>query len=253
MEKVFLDEFTWPEIYEYLKKNDLVYVPVGTLEGHGPHLPMGTDTYIATAVSVLAANKSKGIVLPPIPYSFTGATIAFKGTITIPITIQSIFLQEIIKALWSQGFKRIILVSIHGPNDIILSTVVREVFESWSIPAVYFNPYKVIKDKVPKDYDIARLEASLVFASLKVLKKDYLIPDLSKLKDIEPPPLNPYFLKIQERGGVVGFRYTDILQHLPPRSNIDIDFGIKLLNYAADELVKLSKDLKKYIKSLEDH
>ena len=117
------------EVYNALKETDIAYIPIGSTEGHGYHLPMSTDTYVAEAVSLLASEKTGGLVYPPIHYSFAGATSSFKGTVTIPLRLLSELVKEVAKCLWSQGFRKIFFVSIHGPNEIALKTAVRELYE----------------------------------------------------------------------------------------------------------------------------
>jgi len=76
MEKVMLDEMNWREAVERLKRCDAAFLPTGTIEGHGP-IPLGCDSYIATAIAKLMAEKTGGIALPPLMYNFAGATASF--------------------------------------------------------------------------------------------------------------------------------------------------------------------------------
>lgn len=245
--RVFIDELTWPELEERLRATDIAYLPVGTVECHGPHLPLGTDLYVATAVCVLAARDTGGLVLPPLAYSFTGATSAFKGAVSVPMRLEAEFVKAILKSLWGQGFRRLFVVSIHGPNDAPLTLAVRELYEYDGVAAVYFNPYKVIR-RLAGEADPAWLEACLAYASLTVLGKGHLVPDTNKLKRAEPPPIEaPGLEDIWRLGGVVGFRYTHPLQHMPPREGISVERGLELLRGAARALADMAEPLKLYV------
>ncbi|RLE93623.1 MAG: hypothetical protein DRN04_06250 [Thermoprotei archaeon] len=241
------------EVYNALKETDIAYIPIGSTEGHGYHLPMSTDTYVAEAVSLLASEKTGGLVYPPIHYSFAGATSSFKGTVTIPLRLLSELVKEVAKCLWSQGFRKIFFVSIHGPNEIALKTAVRELYEYDEVLAVYFNPYSVIREKVLREgFDEAWLEASVLYAALKVLGKSHLIKKYLEKKSEEKKIQIPGLGEIAKRGGYTGFRYVDFTQHLPWRPNIDPEKGLELLKEAADTLVELSISLEKYINYLKE-
>ena len=56
---------TQPEIAGQLKQNPLVILPCGSTEQHGPHLPTGTDTFAANAISHAVAEQMDALVLPP--------------------------------------------------------------------------------------------------------------------------------------------------------------------------------------------
>ena len=55
---------TWPEVADYLRSSDMVVVPVGSTEQHGPHLPLGSDIIDAQAVSLRVAQKTGVLVAP---------------------------------------------------------------------------------------------------------------------------------------------------------------------------------------------
>ena len=70
MEEIILEYFTWPELAEVLKQPNAIILPIGSIEQHGPHLPLNTDaanvTYVAeqTARKVTDENEIRVIVAP---------------------------------------------------------------------------------------------------------------------------------------------------------------------------------------------
>jgi len=254
MRKVFLDEMTWREAKELLEKDAPVFLPTGPVEGHGPHVPLGCDYYIVTAIAKLMAEKCGGIVLPPLTYNFSGATSTFIGAVSIPINVQVEMLKAIVRALWRQGFRRIFILSVHGPNGIPIGNAVRTLFEEENIPAVFLNPWRYVDDeelrkRIP-NYDSNYKEAMLAYAAAKILGKEHAIPDLSKLKDEEEGRLAEPLRKVQ-RYGMVGYHYTDELQHIPPRANIDVELGLKALEDVAEKLLPVVDALGEYVEWLE--
>ncbi|HIE50167.1 MAG TPA: creatininase family protein [Armatimonadetes bacterium] len=257
MRKVFLDELTWREAAEALEREAPVFLPTGPIEGHGPHVPLGCDYYVATAVAKLLAEKCEGIVLPPLTYNFTGATSTFRGAVSIPIDVQVAMLKAIVRALWRQGFRRIFILSIHGPNGIPIGTAVRTLFEEENIPVLYLNPWTQVNDAALREripnFDGAYKEAMLAYAAAKVLGKGHVIPDLTALTDVEPPAgkeLAEPLRKIQPYG-MVGYHYTHELQHVPPRAGIDVDLGLQVLNEVAEKLRPVVDALGEYVRWLE--
>jgi hypothetical protein len=256
MEKVMLDEMNWREAAERLKKCDAAFLPTGTIEGHGP-IPLGCDSYIATAIAKLMAVKAGGIALPPLMYNFAGATASFPGTITVTFEAQVAILKDIVRSLWRQGFKRIFIISVHAPNLIPIGAAVRDLFEWERIPVVYLNPFQTaeaILREMGIEKDGAWLEATLAFGAMKILGKEHAIPDVRMLRDryaeAEGKGL-PKELREVQRYGMVGYHYTHELQHQPPRSGVDPDFGVELLDRTAERLLPVVEKLRVYQKYVE--
>jgi hypothetical protein len=237
MPKVWLDEMTWREAKERLSQCDAAFIPTGPIEGHGPHVPLGCDYYVASAVAKLLAEKSGGVALPPLPYNFSGGTSAFPGTVSIPIRTQVQVLMDIARALWRQGVKRIFIVSIHGPNSMIVGTAVRTLFEEENIPAMFLNAWAHAGEKARQRLPHAEGDA---------------IPDVAALNDVPAGKLPEPLRKLQ-RFGSVGFHYSDEMQHIPPRAGIDPDVGVELLDETAEALLPAVEHLGEYLEHLESH
>src|ERR1700704_61811 len=79
-------ELAWPEIAEQrdLGDGDVGLIPVGAIEQHGPHLPVGTDSIIATALCEAASGLTGVPLLPTLWVSSSGAhTTAWPGTVSL--------------------------------------------------------------------------------------------------------------------------------------------------------------------------
>src|SRR4029078_12936770 len=86
------EEFTWPEIREAVAQNRVAVLPVGTIEQHGPHLPLVTDVLTSSEMSRRAVEREPGqaVLMPSVYYSFSEHHMDFPGTIAIegPTIIQ---------------------------------------------------------------------------------------------------------------------------------------------------------------------
>jgi mycofactocin system creatininase family protein len=89
----------------------LLLVPVGALEQHGPHLPLGTDTTIATTV----AGRTGLPVTPPVTFGASGEHEAFPGTVSIGTEVLAAMLVEIGRSA-SRWAGRLCFVNGHGGN-----------------------------------------------------------------------------------------------------------------------------------------
>ncbi|GAA5123009.1 mycofactocin biosynthesis peptidyl-dipeptidase MftE [Pseudonocardia adelaidensis] len=101
----------WPDV-----PAATLLVPVGSCEQHGPHLPLDTDTRVATAVARRAAGDDPALlVAPPLAYGASGEHEAFAGTLSIGHDALSVVLVELGRsaARWAP---RLVFVNGHGGN-----------------------------------------------------------------------------------------------------------------------------------------
>ena len=115
-----LAEAGWPDLVEA----GLVLVPVGSVEQHGPHLPLDTDTVIADAVTRGVAARLPGAwVAPPLSYGASGEHQDFAGTSSIGTEALRHVLIELVRSMrtWAS---RVVLVNAHGGNVAALTGAV---------------------------------------------------------------------------------------------------------------------------------
>lgn len=115
---------TWYEFNER-KNKDVVILPVGSVEQHGPHLPLFTDTIISEGFANLLGDKVNGIVMPSINYGYksqpaSGGGPLFPGTIDLNGTTLINLVKDIIEELMRDGVRKIALVNSHFENQAFL-------------------------------------------------------------------------------------------------------------------------------------
>lgn len=125
-----LEMWSSPEVKRHTQKdNRLAIIPVGSFEQHGPHCPLGTDTFISTEVSHRIALKLGGVVVPPVWFGVSDEHMDFAGTITVSPEILVALLAEITISLAASGFDNILIINGHGSNEPHLKTVDEKVRE----------------------------------------------------------------------------------------------------------------------------
>lgn len=105
-------------------------VPVGATEQHGPHLPVGTDTFgvghIAWAAAEAAADRAKVVVTPTLPFGSSHHHLPFGGTISFSTDTYTRIIREIVESLIGTGFRRILLLNGHGGNRAVIGMVAHD-------------------------------------------------------------------------------------------------------------------------------
>lgn len=95
----------------------IAWVPIGTLEHHGPHLPFGVDRFTAHALALQAAARAGGVVLPP-SYVASGC-LDMPYTLTFSSALVEATVRETIRQLAGRGFRLIVVLTGHGPLDLV--------------------------------------------------------------------------------------------------------------------------------------
>jgi len=111
----------------------VVFLPVGSFERHGDHLPLGTDTIEALYVARAIAERVGGHVLPPIWYGVSPHLSRFGGTITVPPEVLMRYVEAVLRGAASMGYRLVVVVNGHGGNSEALRAVAREVALSMGV------------------------------------------------------------------------------------------------------------------------
>ena len=124
MSIVLLEELSWKDVEEYLESQNLIVVPVGSIEQQGPHLPLGTDSILSQYIAEKAAAECQVLVAPMIKYGISHNHIDFPGTITVqPETLIQLIV-DMCRCLSYHGFKKIILTNYHGVNSATIDVAI---------------------------------------------------------------------------------------------------------------------------------
>jgi len=133
---LFLQEMTWPDVGEYLKSSDMVIIPLGSTEQHGPHLPLGTDYYLATGALEKISARTGVVVAPILLVGYSEYHSGFPGTLSInPDTMVQV-LFESAQMLLKYGFRRLMFYNSHGGNNIVQQKIIHKINQETEAMAV---------------------------------------------------------------------------------------------------------------------
>ncbi|RIK29460.1 MAG: creatininase, partial [Chloroflexi bacterium] len=126
---LLLEELTRDEARQLAPEALLVW-PVGALEQHGPHLPVGTDhltvEYLARTAAQQAAAQIPVLVAPTLPFGSSQHHVPFGGTMSLSTEGYYRILYELVESLIAGGFRRFFIVNGHGGNHEIVQLVARD-------------------------------------------------------------------------------------------------------------------------------
>jgi creatinine amidohydrolase len=197
--KNYLPHMSWMEVEEALERTDMVIIPVGSIEQHGKHLPLGTDSYGAIEASKLIAQKTEVLVAPVVLAGLSEHHMGFPGTITLkPETFEAVIL-DAAQSLIHHGFTKIMIYNGHGGNTTSVKNVIQRINQTTAATAVFLNELELSEEeepepRIPYDWHAGEGETSYML---------YLTPSLVVMSRAEKPVLTfpPVVQKIQESGG----------------------------------------------------
>lgn len=167
---------------------DTAIIPVGSIEQHGSHLPMGTDYFSAEAISKAVAERINAFLYPTIPFSTCYEHKGSKGSLCMRPTTFYQMLQDLVLNLRDQGFKKVIIYIAHG-GVYVAGPAVRELnalYDDLQVALVYgANQEKINKEVLENKDEIhaGEKETSLMLylhkdtVNTEEMMKNDFIPD----------------------------------------------------------------------------
>jgi creatinine amidohydrolase len=195
----------------------LAILPAGSLEQHGPHLPVITDTASASAAAIaaarLVANEVPVAVLPGLWLGLSEHHLPFGGTISVDYAAYRAMLECIVRSLRAIGFARLLIVNGHGGNIDPLAVASRELAVAYDFPIVATTPWFLSRDKIADIFEsdtapkhACEGETSLMMAIAgDIVKKDKLDEAMQQAPaPVHPPAGFSRFYSFSERAPVTG-------------------------------------------------
>ena len=237
--------FEWlrpTELAEEMKQRPLAYLPVGPLEYHGPHLPLGTDTLEAQEVALRAADKTGGVALPPFFFGTDAVRspqvlrdLGFSGedhilgvnfpsnivdSLYFPEEFVALLVRVLLGALVERGYRLIVIVNGHGGNETAISNALHDI--QGNIDAKVYNAdwWRLVSDIIkevatPPMYHGCEIETSVAWYLGERVLEDRridepgkaLVPGFVEPDMLAPPPhvSTSFSFKEVTDSGIVGY------------------------------------------------
>jgi creatinine amidohydrolase len=186
---------TYPELVGRVGIHLLI--PLGATEQHGPHLPLHTDTVIASRVAeAVAAGRADVVVAPALPYGSSGEHRGFPGTLSLGQAALEITIVELVRS--AAGFRDVTLVSWHGGNAEPVARAVAQL-RGEGRPVHVWEPHVE-----GGDAHAGWVETSLMLALAPDLVRDERPVGAAQPIDELLPRLREYGVAAVSRNGVLG-------------------------------------------------
>ena len=161
---IIRDQFD-PDLRKKIKqKKQIAIIPVGSIEQHGPHLPISTDSDIVTEISLRFSEKINGILLPTINYGISDEHFPFFN-LSVKKSTLSKMLDDICESLIKNGISRILIINGHYGNLESLKGFERKKKRNRKIKVLSYWKY------MDREFDHAgNVETSIMLAISKNVK-----------------------------------------------------------------------------------
>jgi creatinine amidohydrolase len=141
---VLWQEMLRHELLAAVARGAVVIVPVGSIEQHGPHLPLDVDISVPYHLAVRAAVRCAGLpvlVAPPVTFGVAHYKMGEPGTISLRLETFLALLCDVARSIWKNGFRRILLLNGHGGNIHPIGAEAVKLSEEdvWTIPLTYWQ------------------------------------------------------------------------------------------------------------------
>ncbi len=130
------EENTAPALETAIGRDPVVLLPVGSVEQHGRHVPVGCDANSAEAVALRAAEAAQGseqpvLVLPTLWYGYSPHHMGFAGTVTLRSETFLTVMQDVVESVLRHGVRRVVMLNGHGGNVSSLDVVASRLGHAW--------------------------------------------------------------------------------------------------------------------------
>jgi creatinine amidohydrolase/Fe(II)-dependent formamide hydrolase-like protein len=202
-------ELTWRQARARIKKMDVALLPVGSVEQHGPHLPLDTDAFDADYLARRVAEASsdpKPLVLPAMSYGVSYHHADFVGTVSISNDTLAKMIYEIGMSVSRNGIRKLVIINGHGGNSPALNYAAQMINRDARIFVCVdtgetsdVDIYKIVE--TPNDVHAGEIETSTGLAAR---------PELVQMDQAKKhiPKFSSGYLDFTSKRGVLWYAYT---------------------------------------------
>jgi creatinine amidohydrolase len=123
---LLLEELGWPDVQEYLQRDDRLILVVGSTEQHGRHLVFASDVWQPWEIAKRLSEEAGVLLAPPVNYGMSLHHLGFPGSLSLrPHTLSSIIV-DLLESAYEHGFRHILILNGHGGNTASIQVALAE-------------------------------------------------------------------------------------------------------------------------------
>jgi len=220
-------------------------LPVGSVEQHGPHMILGCDGYITLATARMTAEKLGAVCFPQLPFSWIGGLRPFPGTIDMRAFITGEYMEKAALEIYRQGFERLAILNSHGGGLEMVFSVARSVYKKTRKITLAMYPSWIWRNwrELREFY---ATETSTLAGALQYLGRDDLSAKIARTSAEAFDEVGEFEYTREHRAPglrddlmermTVGHDYNHECQHAQPEEKVDIEKGLKTLDFMAEKI-----------------
>ncbi len=170
---------SWVDVNNFcsLDEGKVILIPVGSVEQHGPLLPLGFDYIIAyeaclRSCETLSSKDVKTIVLPPLTYGISPMWLAYPGTVSISSSTLQALIKDIVKSISSYCRQiKFVFVNGHAGNSDVLKVIARDLAEEFNMEIAVVTLWELCGDVINETFHTKFFHADEVETSLGLTLK----------------------------------------------------------------------------------
>ncbi|MGA0306626.1 MAG: creatininase family protein, partial [bacterium] len=201
IEQIYWEQLRSPQLKSLADVNAIVVVPVGSIEQHGPHLPVKVDALLATEVARRAALKIQThqpiLVTPTVWCGLAEHHMDFCGTLTLDFETFHALLRNLCRSIRHHGFRRIFLLNGHGGNIAALNVICSELVRELEGLRVVSGTYWTLPEVAEKFAEILEVQQNVRHAgeaeTSMMLALEPELVDQSILNQADGTPEIPFY------------------------------------------------------------
>jgi len=238
MSRTYLHQHTTTTAADAFDEAEVAVLPTGSVEQHGPALPLGTDFLAARAVAETVADHPETVLLPPVPVGVSAHHRQFDGTLWTDPEIFERYVADIVASVASHGVEKAVLVNGHGGNADALRRAARSLRDDEIAFAAPWNWWSNLDALIEEELDTSLGHADAVETSMMLAIADEFVRE-DALQTAEDEGGDSWGKSVH--GAEIGFDTLDFSESgaVGEPTNGSREVGEKLLDHASDDLAAL--------------
>lgn len=202
-----LANITGQRVAEYLQNRQTIMIPVGSIENHGMHMPLGTDMLIPDRIAQLVEEKSDVLIAPTVPYGATEQINGCTGTVSLDADGLALVLSKITNSLYRYGFRKFIILNGHGGNNKAIESVGIQLHKkgAWLACLNWWQMAGELRPEWKGGHGGAEETAGVMGVDPSLIDRRYLHEPMNQIDDVAPNMRTTGWTTVEYKGATVTF------------------------------------------------